>query len=164
MTPVDTISYRRTVGRFATGVTVLSTVADGVQHGLTANSFSSVSLEPPLVLVCVEKEARFHAAVLGAGLWGVSVLADDQEDLSRRFARRGRVLAEQFDEVEHVTGRHTGAALVAGALAHIEVRTVSAVDAGDHTVLLGEVLELGTTRADARPLVYFESSYVTVER
>ena len=114
------------------------------------------------MLVCVEKEARFHAAVLAAGRWGVSVLAHDQEALSRRFARRGRPLHDQFDEVAAVDGEVTGVPLLADALAHLEVTTVAEVPAGDHTVLIGQVRRLGTLRADARPLVYFESAYTSV--
>src|SRR3954452_11520966 len=87
---VDTLEYRRVVGRFATGVTIVTTVADGMHHAMTVNSFTSVSLDPVLVLFCAEKISRFHDAVLQAGTWGVSVLGVEHEGLSRWFATRGR--------------------------------------------------------------------------
>jgi flavin reductase (DIM6/NTAB) family NADH-FMN oxidoreductase RutF len=163
-TAVDPIEYRRVVGRFATGVTVVTAVVDGEQHAMTCNSFTSVSLTPVLVLFCAEKVARFHAAVLASGQWAVSVLATGQEDLSRRFAVRGRDLEDQFSAVPHEPGPLTGAAVVAGAVAALECRTVSTVDAGDHTVLLGEVLGVSVPHVDAAPLLYYEGRYRGLDR
>jgi flavin reductase (DIM6/NTAB) family NADH-FMN oxidoreductase RutF len=156
---VDPVAYRRVVGRFTTGVTVVTTVLEGEQHALTCNSFTSVSLDPVLVLFCAEKVARFHAAVLASGTWAVSVLAEGQQDLSRRFAARGRPLEDQFTGIPHVAGPHTGAAVIDGALAAIECRTRSAVDAGDHTMFLGEVLGVSVPQATGGPLVYYEGRY-----
>jgi flavin reductase (DIM6/NTAB) family NADH-FMN oxidoreductase RutF len=158
-TAVDPIEYRRVVGRFATGVTVVTAVVDGEQHAMTCNSFTSVSLQPVLVLFCAEKVARFHDIVLSAGQWAVSVLATGQEDLSRRFAIRGRPLEDQFSDIAHTPGPATGAAVVQGALAALECRTVSAVDAGDHTVFVGEVLGVSVPDPDAAPLLYYEGRY-----
>ncbi|MFP5220360.1 MAG: flavin reductase family protein [Actinomycetes bacterium] len=156
---VDPVAYRRVVGRFTTGVTVVTAELDGEQHALTCNSFTSVSLEPVLVLFAVEKAARFHDAVLAAGQWAVSVLAIGQEALSRRFAVRGRPLEDQFSGVPHAPGPLTGAALVDGALAALECRTVATHDAGDHTVVLGEVLGVSVPDPDAEPLLYYEGRY-----
>lgn len=156
---VDPVEYRRVVGRFATGVTVVTAVLDGEQHALTCNSFTSVSLEPVLVLFGVEKAARFHDAVLAAGAWAVSVLAAGQEPLSRRFAVRGRPLEDQFSGVPHAPGPCTGAAVVDGALAALECRTVATHEAGDHTVVLGEVLGVSVPAPDAEPLMYYEGRY-----
>lgn len=161
---VDPIEYRRVVGRFATGVTVVTAVVDGEQHAMTCNSFTSVSLQPLLVLFCAEKVARFHDAVLEAGAWAVSVLATDQEQLSRRFAVRGRPLEDQFSDIAHTPGALTGAAVVDGALAALECRTVSTVDAGDHTVLLGEVLGVSVPDPAAVPLLYYEGRYRALPR
>lgn len=160
---VDPIAYRRAIGRFATGVTVITTVVDGAQHALTCNSLTSVSLEPVLLLFCAEKVARFHDVVLEAGTWAVSVLAAGQQDLSGRFAARGRPLEDQFSDIPFRPGRLTGAAIVAGALASIECRTRSTLDAGDHTVVLGEVLAVDNPAREAPPLLYFDGRYRTID-
>ena len=159
--PLDRLVYRRVVGRLATGVTVVTTVVAGEQHAMTCNSFTSVSLEPVLVLFCAEKVARFHDAVLDTGQWAVSVLAQGQEHLSRHFALRGRPLEDQFGDVAHTTGPLTGAAVLDGAVAALECRTVSTVDAGDHTVVVGEVLGLDVPAPSGEPLLYYEGRYRT---
>lgn len=160
---LDPLSYRRVVGRFATGVTVVTTVLpDGERHALTCNSFTSVSLDPVLVLFCAEKVARFHDAVLEAGAWAVSVLSTSHVAASRHFAARGRDLSTQFEGVPAVTGPLTGAPLLAGVLAALECRTVSTTDAGDHTVVIGEVLAASLPESEADPLLYYEGSYRTV--
>lgn len=160
---LDPLEYRRVVGRFATGVTVITTVlADGEPHAMTCNSFTSVSLDPVLVLFCAEKIARFHEAVLETGSWAVSVLSTRHEHESRHFARRGRVLANQFADVPTVPGPLTGAPVLAGALAALECRTVSTTDAGDHTVVIGAVVGVALPAPAAAPLLYFEAGYRTV--
>jgi flavin reductase (DIM6/NTAB) family NADH-FMN oxidoreductase RutF len=160
-TALDPLDYRRVVGRFATGVTVVSTAFDGEHHAMTCNSFASVSLDPVLVLFCAEKIARFHDAVLASGTWGVSVLTVEQAVLSEHFAHRGRDLGRQFDGVRYAVGAHTGAALLDGSLATLECRTVSTIDGGDHTVVLGEVLGLGLPDPHGKPLLFFEGRYGT---
>ena len=158
-TALDALEYRRVVGRFATGVTVITTLLDGEQHAMTCNSFTSVSLEPVLVLFCAEKIARFHDVVLSTGTFAVSVLAQGQEDVSRRFAVRGRPLEDQFSGLPHSVGTLTGAAVVDRALAALECRTVSTTDAGDHTVVIGEVIGLGVPEPAGDPLLYYEGRY-----
>lgn len=158
-TALDALEYRRVVGRFATGVTVVTTELAGEHHAMTCNSFTSVSLDPVLVLFCAEKVARFHDAVLASGSWAVSVLADGQEQVSRGFAVRGRSLAGQFDRLPHTYGPVTGAVLLDGALAGLECRTVSTTDAGDHTVLIGEVLGLCVPDPAGDPLLFYEGRY-----
>jgi flavin reductase (DIM6/NTAB) family NADH-FMN oxidoreductase RutF len=162
-TALDAREYRRVVGRFATGVTVVTTVVDGEHHAMTCNSFTSVSLEPVLVLFCAEKVARFHDAVLSSGSWAVSVLARGQEHVSRHFAIRGRSIEGQFEGLDHTHGELTGAAIVDGALAALECRTVSTTDAGDHTVVIGEVLSLGVPDPLGDPLLYYEGRYRAVD-
>ncbi len=160
---LDPTAYRRVVGRFATGVTVVTTVLPGGEpHALTCNSFTSVSLDPVLVLFCAEKVARFHDAVLQTGTWAVSVLSTEHERASRHFARRGRDLRDQFADVATAPGPVTGAPLLEGALAALECRTVSTTDAGDHTVVLGEVLSAEVVDAGAEALLYFEGAYRTL--
>jgi len=161
---LDVLDYRRVVGRFATGVTVITAVLDGEHHAMTCNSFTSVSLEPVLVLFCAEKVARFHDVVLSSGTWAVSVLAQGQEDVSRRFAVRGRPLEDQFDGVPSLVGPLTGAVVLEGALASLECRTVSTTDAGDHTVVIGEVLGLGVPDPEGDPLLYYEGRYRAFRR
>lgn len=158
---LDRVQYRRVVGRFATGVTVVTTRLDGEQHAMTCNSFTSVSLDPVLVLFCAEKIARFHEVVLTSGEWAVSVLAQGQERVSRQFAVRGRPLEDQFTGIAHSRGRLTGAAVLDGAVAALECRTVSTVDAGDHTVVVGEVLSLDVPDPTGEPLLYYEGRYRT---
>ncbi|HZC25705.1 MAG TPA: flavin reductase family protein, partial [Actinopolymorphaceae bacterium] len=97
--PVEETRYRAAMARFASGITVTTTRADGVDHAMTASAFTSVSLRPPLVLVCVEKVARFHAAVLASECWGVSVLAASDHAVATWLATRGRSLATQLDGI-----------------------------------------------------------------
>lgn len=159
---IDPLAYRRTVGRFATGVTVLTTRLDGEDHAMTCNSFASVSLDPLLVLFCAEKVARFHDVVLESGSWAVSVLSDAQEAASRQFAVRGRPLDGQFDGFPVTPAPVTSNVLLDGAAATLECRTVSTLDAGDHTVVLGEVVGLGLPDAEIAPLLYVEGRYRTL--
>lgn len=157
--PPDTDAFRKAVGRFATGVTVVTTVVDGVDHAMTASAFASVSLEPLLVLVCVEKEARFHDAVLESGTWAVSVLDADGRRAAEWFATRGRPLHGQLDRFPHRRGPASGAALLDTALAWLECRTTAVYDGGDHDIVVGEVLDLELGGPDSAPLVYFRSHY-----
>ncbi|WP_131745432.1 flavin reductase family protein [Frankia sp. Cppng1_Ct_nod] len=157
---VDPDAFRRAVGRFATGVTVITTVLDGQPFAITANSFTSVSLDPLLVLVGVRKASRFHAPVLGSGVWGVSVLAADMQDASRFFASQDRHDAGiLFDGWKHSVGAETGVVLLEDALAAFECRTVLAYEGGDHTLLLGEVVALDGFRREASPLLFYEGTY-----
>ncbi|MGN6330664.1 MAG: flavin reductase family protein [Motilibacteraceae bacterium] len=160
---VDVDVYRRVVGRFATGVTVVTTHLDGIDHAMTANAFTSVSLEPVLVLVCVEKEARFHDAVLETGTWGVSILDESARASATWFATRGRPLHGQLDRVDHHPGPVTGAALLDAALATLEVRTTAVHDGGDHSIVVGEVVGLGTPVREGRPLLYYRGGYAHVQ-
>jgi flavin reductase (DIM6/NTAB) family NADH-FMN oxidoreductase RutF len=130
-----------------------------MDHAMTANAFTSVSLEPMLVLACVETDARFHDAVLAAGEWAVSILDEGARGISEWLATRGRPLAGQLDRVAFHRGPMTGAVLIDSALGWLECRTTAVHPAGDHSLVLGEVvgLELGPSRAE--PLVYFRSTY-----
>jgi flavin reductase (DIM6/NTAB) family NADH-FMN oxidoreductase RutF len=156
---LDVGEFRAALGRFATGITVVTTTLDGEDHAMTANAFTSVSLDPPIVLMCVEKVARFHEAVLAAGVWGVSVLAEEDADVATWFATRGRPLAGQFEQVEVSRGPVTGVPLLAGALSAVECRTRSMCDGGDHTVVLGDALWVAVPAPQGRPLVYLSGGY-----
>lgn len=163
----DADAFRKVVGCFATGVTVVTAHLDGVDHAMTANSFTSVSLDPLLVLVCVEKEARFHDAVVEVGAWAVSVLDETARASATWFATRGRPLHGQLDRHPHSRGPMTGAALLDASLATIECATTAVYDAGDHDIVVGEVLGVGlpASRPDARarPLLWYRARYHTIE-
>lgn len=157
---VDIDAFRDALGRFVSGITVVTTrSADGTDHAMTANAFTSVSLDPFLVLVCVERIARFHEAVLESGRWAVSVLGENAIEASNWFATRGRPLAGQLSGFPFTRGEQSGAALLADALATIECRTTGVYDGGDHDIVLGEVLSVAVPQPDDRPLVYFQGKY-----
>jgi len=134
---VDGASYRRAAGQFASGIVVVTT---GVGHAMTVTAFTSVSLDPPLVLFCAEKIARFHDTVLAEGTWAVSIVAEDDEKAVRWLATRGRPLSGQLDGVAHHPGPVTGAPVLDNALATLECRTTAVYDGGDHSIVVGEVL------------------------
>lgn len=157
---IDPAAFRTAMSRFASGITIMSTLQGGVAHAMTANAFTSVSLDPALVLVCVDKGVRMHAAVLECGYWAVSVLAAGHRPVAERFAKSGRDLHSQFDGVETVPGRKTGCPLIAGALSWLECRTWATYDGGDHTILVGEVLSVGTGEStDPAALGYYSGHY-----
>lgn len=149
---------RTVLGQFATGVTVLTAGGESA-HAMTANSFTSVSLSPPMVLCCVARAARMHAAILGAASFGVSVLSVEQNEAARWFAdwRRPAGMA-QFAAVEHRFGSHTGAPLLTGSLAWLECSLAQAYEAGDHSIFVGEVLDCGRGEASGA-LSFFAGGY-----
>jgi flavin reductase (DIM6/NTAB) family NADH-FMN oxidoreductase RutF len=157
---IEPEDFRTALGRFASGIAIMSTLQDGVAHAMTANAFTSVSLDPPLVLVCVDKGVRMHDAVLDCGYWAVSVLADSQQEIAERFAKSGRDLYSQFDGIGTQPGPKTGCPLVEGALSWLECRTWATHDGGDHTIVVGEVLSLGAgAAADPAALIYYAGQY-----
>jgi flavin reductase (DIM6/NTAB) family NADH-FMN oxidoreductase RutF len=156
---VDPGEYRRVVGRFATGITVVTAVADGVDHAMTVNAFTSLSLEPTLVLFCPEKVARFHDVVTGAETWAVSVLGEDSEDASQWFATRGRELDGQLDGWSFHRGPHSGAPILDQAIAALECRTHAVHDGGDHSIVVGEVMHVSRPEPGGSPLLYYDGGY-----
>lgn len=149
----DTHSLRRALGTFATGVTVV-TVGGPDPHGMTANSFAAVSLDPPLVLVCVQHDARMHKLLQRNGTFAVSVLASHQESVARYFANRHRPDGgDEFDAVEWTPGGVSGAPLLAGAVAQLECATWRTYDGGDHSIFVGRLLALDH-RPDAEVLLF----------
>lgn len=154
---VDTKLLRRAFGTFATGVTVVTTGGD-TPHGMTANAFASVSLDPPLVLICVDRDAFMHGSLIAAGAFGVSVLAAHQEGVARHFADRRRPLGlAQFDAVDWMPGPYTGAPMIDGAIAHFECELWRSYDGGDHSIFLGRLVSLGRQADDA--LLFFHGRF-----
>lgn len=151
---VEPAHFRRTCARFPSGVTIL-TVLDrhGAPHGMTASSFTSVSLSPPLVLVCVDHRATVMKHLRRAEHIGINVLSEGQHELSARFARPGE---DRFEGVTWTPGRR-GVPLIPGVLAWFECAIHQMVDAGDHSILIAQVLH--AEHRDGRPLVYFGSAY-----
>lgn len=149
------------MGRFATGVTIITVDLEGEVHGMTANAFASVSLDPMLVLVCVDHSTRTHAHLHAKKRFGVNVLCDDQRAISEYYARpeRNHDRAEveagaRFDRTIH------GTPMLHGALAYLECRLHSSQEAGDHTIFIAEVEEVVIHKGN--PLLFFEGRYRTV--
>lgn len=157
----DTGTFRRAVGRFTTGVCVVTALDGGTDHAMTANAFTSVSLDPLLVLVCVETDARFHDAVTAAGAWAVNVLDASGRPVADWLATRGRPLHGQLDRIPHRRGPLTGAALLDQAVAHLECRTTAVHPGGDHSIVVGQVLAVGLGPDDSGTLLYHRSAYRT---
>jgi flavin reductase len=156
--PPAVVTLREAMAQFATGITVLTTPGEKC-HGMTANAFSSVSLDPPLVLCCVSRTARMHAAISDSRHFAVSMLAAGQEGLARDFADRRRPGGPaQFDAVDWVPGPHTGAPLLTGSLAWLECELVNAFDGGDHSVFIGRVLS-SRRSVGRQALVFFSGAF-----
>ncbi|MBA3672523.1 MAG: flavin reductase family protein [Gemmatimonadaceae bacterium] len=157
---MDQDSFRSVLGRFASGITVVTAVDDqGRDVGMTVSAFSSVSLEPPLVQLCVERSASMFGVLLTAERFAVSILSDEQEALSRRFAKVES--SHRFDGLGYQRSEN-GIVLLDDALAHLECHVAMRYDAGDHMLFLGEV-EQAAAR-DARPLLYYRGGYAQLER
>ena len=158
MPAMDTRELRNTLGTFATGVTIVTTRApDKTPVGLTVNSFSSVSLDPPLVLWSLAKTSRTLEVFTTQPHWAVNILAEDQEALSNRFASAGE---DKFAGVDIEDGAG-GAPLLPGCTARLECRTVFQYEGGDHVILVGEVLSF--EREDRRPLVFHGGRYARIQ-
>lgn len=151
--PVDPQLLRAVCGHYVTGVTVVTTKVGGHAYGLTINSFASVSLDPPLVLFCIHQKSSIRPLLRDVRVFAVNILAEDQEHLSRTFATRG---VSRFDTVPSDTGV-SGAPILSEALAYLDCEVRDEMDGGDHTIVLGEVVDLGVLRGDSNPLTFFRS-------
>jgi flavin reductase (DIM6/NTAB) family NADH-FMN oxidoreductase RutF len=155
---VTQAEFRKALGSFATGVTVITVDCDGEVHGMTANAFTSVSLDPLLVLVCVDHRARTHTHLNARKRFGVNILAENQRAISQYYAdpsptheHAEREAGARFDRTQH------GTPVLHGALAYLECRLHTAQDAGDHTIFIAEVEDVVVRQGD--PLVYFRGEY-----
>jgi flavin reductase (DIM6/NTAB) family NADH-FMN oxidoreductase RutF len=151
--PIDDARFRLAMSHFASGVTIVTTAHEGRLYGMTVASFASLSLHPPLVLVCVESSVKTHDAIIAAQKFGVSILSSEQTDVSSKFASRSD---DKFAEVD-VFGGELAVPLITGALTAIECRLHSQLPGGDHTIFVGEVVDVFTREGE--PLLYFRSGY-----
>ena len=155
---VDARLYRDAIGRFATGVTVV-TVDDGVSlRGMTANAVASVSLDPLLLLVCVAKSARSHESLERTGAFAVNVLAVEQRELSDYFARSSDDVMEPMGSWAYRQAQ-TGAPVLEGVLAWFDCRVTDWLPGGDHSIVVGEVIDMALERPDAEPLLFHAGDY-----
>jgi flavin reductase (DIM6/NTAB) family NADH-FMN oxidoreductase RutF len=150
--------FRSTVGSFATGVTVITTRGEQHPYGMTANAFSSVSLDPPLILVCVISRSEGMNQITANGCFAVNILAAEQEPLSRYFASRDRPKGrDAFAEVPHRTGE-TGSPILEGAIGYLDCNLHAQYESGDHHIFIGEVLDIGLD-PDGLPLLFHGGRY-----
>ncbi len=158
---IDQGTFRETLGNFATGVTVVTMHADGDDHGMTVNSFASVSLDPPLVLYNADKDTTSHDFTARAENYAVNILAADQEYLSNRFAGQQEEMESPFGDLE-THREETGALVFDDAIAYADCELRESHEAGDHTIYVGEVVSLELQRPDADPLTFFRGDYGTI--
>jgi 3-hydroxy-9,10-secoandrosta-1,3,5(10)-triene-9,17-dione monooxygenase reductase component len=150
----DPATFRTVLGHFATGVTVITAVDGEEPVGMACNSFTSVSLEPPLVLFCAAKESTTWPRIQAAGKWAANILAEDGEETCRLFAQRG---IDRFAHLTYTVGR-SGSPILRDALAFVDCEAVDEHEAGDHTIVVGRVLELGYA-SEAKPLLFYRGGY-----
>jgi flavin reductase (DIM6/NTAB) family NADH-FMN oxidoreductase RutF len=154
--PIDKNQLRQVMGHFATGVTVITTTNKaGEIHGLTANAFTSISLEPPLLLISVDKKAESWSAFEESKVFTVNILADDQEALSRKFAVSGGG-SKKFEGVAYRLGAN-GTPILDGVLSYIECTLYAAYEGGDHSIYLGEIQQAEIR--EGKPLLFFRGGY-----
>ncbi|RKS72422.1 flavin reductase (DIM6/NTAB) family NADH-FMN oxidoreductase RutF [Motilibacter peucedani] len=159
---VDEDDFRRAMARFVTGVCVVTTTAGGQDYAMTVNTLTSVSLDPLIVLVCLDVDARVTEAVAESGVWGVSVLPVTERAAAAWLAQNGRPLQGQLDRVALSRGPATGVPLLVAALSTIECATVQTHRAGDHDVVVGEVRSVGAPAPQAEPLLWFRGGYTSL--
>ena len=155
---IDPKELRNTMGKFATGVTVVTADNAGARRGMTANAFSSLSLDPPLALVCVDQKAGFLGTIQGARKFAINFLAEDQKSTSDWFAGKGRDAEDQFAEIPHEAGEN-GAPVITGALATLECETHEELSGGDHIIVVGRVTRIITGEDLREPLLFYAGAY-----
>jgi flavin reductase (DIM6/NTAB) family NADH-FMN oxidoreductase RutF len=160
-TAITAADFRHAIGHFATGVTVVTSIgADGQPVGTTANAVSSLSLDPPLILVCFDRSSVTLEAIVSHGAFAVNVLGVRQQHLSANFARRG--LAAAWDGVRHHRGP-TGSPRLDDVLAALECTVEHRLDGGDHEIVVGRVHEVETSGADVAPLLFWRGTYASLD-
>ena len=156
---IEPRDFRDTVGCFATGITIITTIeADGTPIGLTANSFASLSLDPPMVLFCLDYKVASFDAFQAGGNFAVNILSTTQQDLSNRFAKSG---SEKWDGVTFDTW-DTGSPILPDCLANMECKVSSINEGGDHVIVIGRVVRMERAQSDVMPLLYYRGGYVNL--
>lgn len=156
---IDPALFRSVLGRFASGITVVTARSEsGEDHGMTVSAFCSVSLEPLLVLICVEHSTVLHDVMINATQFVVNMLASEQESISRRFSER---IEDRFDGIGYTRGL-TGCAILEGILGYLECNVVTRYPGGDHTIILGRVIAAAANPGS--PLLYYRGGYAQLER
>lgn len=145
------------MGRFPTGVTVITAAAGDLLHGMTANAVTSLSLHPPMVLICVDKQAHAHDVLRDAGAFAINILGEHQEHVSRLFAVSEEPEPGRLRGLAFTLGR-TGAPILADCVAYVECRVRDVAEGGDHSIFMGEVVAQGVVD-DAPPLVFHRGQY-----
>jgi len=159
---IDADTFRAVLGRFASGITIVTARdEDEHDHGMTVSAFCSLSLDPPLVLLCIDKTATMYDLLRTHPSFGVSILSSAQEAYSRRFADKKPERSERFDGIAYTRGEN-GVVLLDAALAHLECRILRHHDEGDHMILIAQVDR--AEPLDGRPLLYFRGGYAQLER
>jgi len=151
--------FKDAMSRFATGVTIITTSYNNELFGFTASSFTSVSLNPPLILFCLHKNAFSINSFNKSDKFGVSILAENQIDISKHFARPH---SNKFAEIAYELGTATSCPLIEGSICHIECNKYASYDAGDHVIFVGEVINTAI-KNDLKPLLYFHKSYTNLK-
>jgi flavin reductase (DIM6/NTAB) family NADH-FMN oxidoreductase RutF len=149
---IDGLQFRQAMAQFASGVTVVTATRDGKPYGLTASSFASLSLDPPLVLVCLSRTLSTYEIIEGAGVFAVNILSAHQLEVARRFAGLHPSPIDRFDQVEWTPSKN-GSPLLPGCLAWVDCRIRNIYDGGDHSIFVGAVEDAGVTGA-GDPLLY----------
>jgi 3-hydroxy-9,10-secoandrosta-1,3,5(10)-triene-9,17-dione monooxygenase reductase component len=150
----DDATYRTVLGHFATGVVIITAMDGDEPVGMAANSFTSVSLEPPLVLFCAAKSSSTWPRIETSGNWAANILDDDGEEICRLFAQKG---ADRFARIAYTPGR-TGSPILEDALAFVDCETIAKHDAGDHVIVVGRIVELGHQH-NGKPLLFYRGGY-----
>ena len=151
--PVDDAEFKLALSHFASGITVVTTEWEGSPYGMTVASFASLSLHPPLVVICIEKTVKSHDAIAAAKKFGVNILAAHQAEVSNRFASR---IGDKFAGLEWARGT-TGVPVIADSLTTIECAVRDQLPGGDHSIFVGEVVAIAVR--DGQPLLYYRGGY-----
>lgn len=160
---VDQDAFREVLGQFATGVTVVTTHPEGTTpHGMTVNSFASLSVDPPLVLFNAHKDTNTHEKVAKTDHFAVNILSSEQEWLSNQFAGEHHEMDEPFDDIEY-RQEETGAPVFEHTLAYVDCDLYESYPGGDHTIFVGRVRSLAVEDPDADPLTFFRGNYGTID-
>ena len=156
------MTLRKIRGLFSTGVTVVTTVHEGRLRGITVSAFASISLEPPLVMIVLAREAGTCEMIEASRLFAVNILSDDQEFLSERFAARAPIVNEKFEGVPYETAV-TGAPILPESIAWYDCQVETTYDGGDHLIIIGRVVAIGFGAEARQPLLYYANRYARLK-